>query len=123
MKAYRTEQKFQATPEQIAQAIDSIISTEKVMTVSWSGDRKRVAILKDITPIYYRAFKGLSLILTLYDDGTLKAECAETLWRLWPGIPKRVIEFTNGFIQRMDDRLQTNKRTELMDSAFRVFRS
>jgi hypothetical protein len=107
MKAYRTERKFQATPAQIAQAIDSITSAEKVMTVSWSGDRKRVAILKDITPIYYRAFRGLSLIITLYEDGTLIAECAETLWRFWPGIPKRVIEFTHGFIQRIEDRLQT----------------
>jgi hypothetical protein len=104
MKVYRTERRLHATPEQIAEAIDSVASAEKIMTVSWSGDRKRVAILKDITSIYYRAF---SLIITLHEDGMLKAECAETLWRWWPGIPKRVIEFTNGFIQRIEDRLET----------------
>jgi len=46
MKANLTERKLPATPEQIAKVIDAIVSSEKVMTVSWSGDRKRVAILK-----------------------------------------------------------------------------
>lgn len=77
MKATEYSYAFEASSNVIAEAIDAIVLKDKKITCSWSGNRKKVAILIDRSVWYMKNFRGKSVVLELGENGVVDGECAD----------------------------------------------
>jgi len=77
MKAIERACTFEASLSEIADAIDAVVLKDKKITGSWSGNRKKVAILIDRSVWYERSYRGKSVVLELGDNGLVQGECAD----------------------------------------------
>ena len=77
MKAIKRSCTFKASSNEIAEAIDAVVLKDKKITSSWSGDRKKLAILIDRSTWYLKTYRGKSVVLKLAGNGVVDGECAD----------------------------------------------
>jgi len=77
MKAIRQSRSFNASPNAVAKALEAVVSNSTNMTLSWSGNRMKAAILIDSSVWYQKNFRGKSVVLEITDLGEVRGECAD----------------------------------------------